>query len=281
MMIQWTGVLAALAGSLAACRPAPEVARPAEAAGAAGAVGSAAGGGELHVMSSAGFAAAYGELAPDFQCASRTKIRISYGPSLGTAPDAIPSRMRRGERVDAVIMASPGLAALIEQGKVVADSRVDLARSRIGVAVRAGARRPDISTAAALKQALLDARSIAYSDSVSGIYVSTELFQRLGIADQVRGKSIQIQSERVGGAVARGDAEIGFQQMSELLPVAGIDVVGPIPAEVQKVTVFSAAVATGARNPQAARALLRFLSSPSAFPAITKSGLEPIGLRRE
>jgi molybdate transport system substrate-binding protein len=268
MKITWTGVVAGLALLCVACRPASNAARAAETAGRA----------ELHVMSSAGFAAAYLELAPEFQRASRTKLTTSYGPSIGIAPDAIPSRMQRGEPVDVVVMASPGLVALIRQGKVVADSRVDLARSRIGLAVRAGAPRPDISTVDAFRQALLDARSIAYSDSVSGIYVSTELFERLGIAGQVRGKATQIQSERVGNSVARGEAEIGFQQISELLPVPGIDLVGPIPDELQKITIFSAAVATGARAPQAARAFIRFLSSPDAIPAITRSGLVPVAL---
>ncbi len=144
------------------------------------------------------------------------------------------------------------------------------------MAVRAGAPKPDISSPAALKRALLQAKSIAYSDSASGVYVSTELFQRLGIADQVKGKSRMIPAEPVGAVVARGEAEIGFQQMSELLPVAGIDLVGPLPSEVQKITVFSAGVATSAKEPQAARALIRFLASPEAAPAISKTGLEPM-----
>jgi molybdate transport system substrate-binding protein len=229
----------------------------------------------LHVMSSAGFAAAYAELVPAFQRASGLQVATAYGPSIGHAPDAIPSRMQRGEPVDVVVMASSGLDELARQGKVVPGSRVDLARSRIGLAVRAGAPRPDITSVAAFRQALLAARSIAYSDSVSGVYISTQLFQRLGIADQVKGKTLQIQSERVGNAVARGEAEIGFQQISELRPVPGIDIVGPIPEELQKITIFAAAVAASARHPQAAGALLRFLSSPAAFPAITRSGLEP------
>jgi len=271
MKFKWIGGLAGLALLCVACRPVSNAAQPAETAGGA----------ELHVMSSAGFAAAYLELGPEFLRASRTKLTTVYGPSIGNAPDAIPSRIQRGEPVDVVIMASPGLDALIQQGKVIAGSRVDLARSRIGVVVRAGAPRPDIRTVAAFKQALLDARSIAYSDSVSGVYVSTQLFERLGIADRVRGKSRQIQSERVGNSVARGEAELGFQQISELLPVPGIDVVGPIPAELQEVTIFAAAVAASARDPQAARELLRFLTSPRAFPAITRSGLEPAALPPE
>jgi molybdate transport system substrate-binding protein len=271
MTIPWMSRFAAPLLLLAACRPAPDATPP----------GEAAGGAALQVMSSAGFAAAYTALVPEFERASGTRITTSYGPSIGNAPDAIPSRIRRGEPVDVVILAGPGLDALIAHGQVVAASRVDLARSRIGVAVRAGAPRPDITTVEAFTRALLEARSIAYSDSVSGVYVSTKLFDRLGIADQVRGKSVQIQSERVGLSVARGDAELGFQQVSELLPVPGIDVVGLIPAELQKITTFSAAIAANARHPRAAAALLRFLSSPGAFPAIRASGLEPAALPDE
>jgi molybdate transport system substrate-binding protein len=158
-----------------------------------------------------------------------------------------------------------------------AESHVPLARSSIGMAVRAGAPRPDISSVAALKRALLQAKSIAYSASVSGDYLSTELFQRLGIAGEVLPKSRRIEGERVGAVLARGEAEIGFQQISELLPEAGIDIVGPLPAEVQKVSVFSAGVAAASKNPGAAYELIQFLASPNAAEAITRSGLEPLG----
>jgi molybdate transport system substrate-binding protein len=171
------------------------------------------------------------------------------------------------------------LDALITQGKVVPGSRVDLARSSIGMAVRAGAPRPDISSVDALKRTLRQARSIAYSASASGVYLSTELFHRLGLADEIRAKSRRIESERVGSVVARGDAEIGFQQISELLGMPGIDYVGPLPPEVQRVTVFSAGIAAGAREPVAAGTLIAFLASPAAAAAIAKSGLEPIRLK--
>jgi molybdate transport system substrate-binding protein len=145
------------------------------------------------------------------------------------------------------------------------------------MAVRAGALKPDISTVEGLKRTLLQAKSIAYSASVSGDYVSTELFQRLGIVDQVASKSRRIEGgERVGAAVARGEAEIGFQQISELLPVPGIDHVTPLPPEVQKVSVFSAGVALSTRNSDGAHALIKFLTSPEAAHAITKTGMEPI-----
>jgi molybdate transport system substrate-binding protein len=162
---------------------------------------------------------------------------------------------------------------------VAAGSRVDLVRSSIGIAVRAGAPRPDVSSVEALTRTLLGATSIAYSSSASGVYLSTELFQRLGIADQIKAKSRRIESEPVGVVVARGDAEIGFQQMSELLPVRGIDIIGPLPPGAQRVTVFAAGVAAAAKVPDAARALIAFLASPAAAAAIRKSGLEPVTSR--
>lgn len=231
---------------------------------------------EVRVMTSGAFTEAFLQVVPQFERANNTKVVTSFGASMGGAPDSIPSRLARGEPVDVVILASGALDDLIAQGRVVAGSRVDLVRSAIGMAVRAGAPKPDISSVDALRRTLLQAKSIAYSASASGVYLSTELFQRLGIADQITGKSRRIDSERVGTVVARGDAEIGFQQVSELLPIPGIDYVGPLPAEVQRVTIFSAGVATGARAPDAARALLTFLTSPAVAPAITKSGLEPV-----
>ena len=229
---------------------------------------------EIRVMTSGAFTAAYLEVVPVFERTTQNTIVTAYGASMGGAHDSIPSRLQRGEPVDVVILAAPALDELIAQGKVVAGSRVDLARSSIGIAVRAGAPRPDISSVEGLTRTLLHAKSIAYSASASGVYVSTEMFRRLGIADAMAGKTKRIESEPVGAVVARGEAEIGFQQISELLPVPGIDYVGPLPPEVQKVTVFSAGVAAGARKPEAARALIRFLASPAVVPAIRKSGLE-------
>lgn len=231
---------------------------------------------DINVMISGGLTAAYKDLTPEFERATGNKLVTVAGPSMGTAPDAIPVRMARGEPVDVVIMVGSALGDLIKQGKVVADSRADLARSSIGMAVRAGAPKPDISSVEAFKHTLLAAKSIAYSDSASGVYISTELYQRLGLADQLKGKSKEIVSERVGNVVARGDAEIGFQQVSELIPVAGIEFVGPLPPELQKITVFSAGIATGAKEPAAAKALVKFLASSAAVPAIKKSGLDPV-----
>ncbi len=234
---------------------------------------------EIKVMTSGGFAAAYDELRPAFEQATGHKVSTAYGSSQGGAPDSIPSRLARGEPVDIVILAGPALDGLIKAGHVAEGSRVDLVRSTIGMVVRAGAPRPDISTVEALKRTLLEAKSIAYSASASGTYLSTELFPKLGINDQIKGKARRILSERVGSVVARGEAEIGFQQVSELLPIPGVDYVGPLPPEVQKVTLFSAGIAVGSKEPEAARALIRYFTSPEVAPIVAKTGLEPITAR--
>lgn len=230
---------------------------------------------DIHVMTSGGFTAAYQELTPQFERATGHKVISAYGASQGGAPDSIPSRLGRGEPADLVILAAPALEALVKDGKVVAGSRVDLVHSQIGMVVRAGAAKPDIATLEAFKRAVLEAKSLAYSASASGVYLSTELFPKMGIWEEIKGRSKRIESERVGTVVARGDAEIGFQQVSELLPIPGVDYVGPLPEGAQRVTTFSAGIASGAREVEAARALLRFFGSAEAVPAIRKSGLEP------
>ena len=231
---------------------------------------------DIRVMTSGAFTAALLELIGQFERATQNKIVVA-ATSIGTGENSIPNRLRRGESVDVVIVADGVLVGFIKDGLIMAESYTPLARSAIGMAVRAGALKPDISTVEGLKRTLLQAKSIAYSASVSGDYVSTELFQRLGIADQVASKSRRIEGgERVGAAVARGEAEIGFQQISELIPVSGIDHVTPLPPEVQKVSVFSAGVALSTRNSDGAHALIKFLTSPEAAHAITKTGMELI-----
>lgn len=230
---------------------------------------------EIHVVTSGGFTAAYLELVPEYEATTHDKVSTEFGPSMGTTHNAIPVRLDRGEAIDVVIMAASALDELIKQGKVRAGSRVDLVQSKIGMAVKAGAPHPDISTVEALKRTLLSAKSIAYSDSASGVYLSTELFPKLGIAEQIKSKSKKIEADPVGGVVATGEFEIGFQQISELRPVKGIDIVGELPPGAQRVTIFAAGIPKTATHPQAAEALIKWLASPVAYAAIKKSGLEP------
>jgi len=230
---------------------------------------------EIKVVTSGGFTAAYLQLVPEYERSTRDKLTTEFGPSMGTTHNAIPVRLERGEQVDVVIMAAPALEELMKNGKVRAGSRVDLVQSKISMAVKAGAPRPDISTVEALKRTLLAAKSIAYSDSASGVYLSTELFPKLGIADQIKAKSKKIEADPVGGVVATGEFEIGFQQYSELLPVKGIDIVGDLPPGAQRITIFAAGIPVTAKNPQAAARLIQWLASPSAYSAIKTSGLEP------
>ncbi len=227
-------------------------------------------------MTSGAFTAAYRALIPRLEQLTRKKL-VTAATSIGTGENSIPNRLRRHEPVDVVIVADSVLRGFIKDGLIVADSYTSLARSAIGMAVREGAPKPDIATVDALIATLLRAHSVAYSASVSGEYLTEELLQRLGIADRVLPKCRRIEGgERVGAVIARGEAEIGFQQMSELLPVPGIDHITPLPAEVQKVSVFSAGIAATTTDSTAARAVIKFLSSRDAAPAIKKSGLEPI-----
>jgi len=230
---------------------------------------------EIKVMISGGLSAAYKELVPQFEKATGHTVVTAYGPSMGTTENAIPVRLARGEAADVLIMVGDALGKMMEQGKAVEGTRVDLVRSPIGMVVRAGSAKPDISTPEALKQALLNAKSIAYSDSASGIYVGTELFDNLGITEQMKGKAKMIPAEPVAAGVARGESELGFQQVSELLPIPGADLVGPLPGAVQKITIFSAGIATGAKEPDAGKALIAFLASTAAAPTLKKTGLDP------
>ena len=231
---------------------------------------------EVRVMISGGLSAAYKALVPEFERATGHKVLTAYGPSMGTTTNAIPVRLERGESADVLIMVGYALEDLARKGKVTAGTSVDLVKSPIGVAVKSGAAKPDISTADAVKRALLAAKTIAYSDSASGVYVSTEMFDKLGIKEEMQGKARKIPATPVGEIVAHGEAEIGFQQMSELKPVEGIDIVGPLPDELQKITVFSAGIAGVSKEPEAGKALIKFLASPAARPELVKSGLDPI-----
>ncbi len=237
-------------------------------------LGGPAGAADLTVLSSGGFTPAYRELAPEFERQTGDTLELELGASMGTTATSIPSRLQRGEKADVVIMVGYALDQLIKDGRALPGSRVDVARSSIGMAVKAGAPKPDISTLAALKQTLLAAKSIAYSDSASGVYLSTELFPKLGIADQIKDRAHMIAGDPVAGVVARGDAEIGFQQIAELKPVAGVDIVGALPDGAQKITVYAAGVAAGSKDPKEAKKLIDFLASPAAAKAVRNTGLE-------
>ncbi|MFL9909170.1 substrate-binding domain-containing protein [Paraburkholderia sp. RL17-337-BIB-A] len=233
---------------------------------------------DLHVMSSGGFTAAYKLLGPKFAASTGNTLDSALGPSMGKSPEAIPNRLQRGEPADVVIMVGYALDDLIKQGKVIPDSRVELADSRIGMVVRDGAPKPDIGSEAALKETLLHARSIAYSDSASGVYIERELFKRLGIEEQVKAKAKakMIPKIPVASVVATGDYEVGFQQVSELLPVKGAAYVGKIPESMQSVTRFAAGIPVGAQHPKEAKALLDYLASPAVQPEVTSTGLDSV-----
>ena len=234
---------------------------------------------DIKVMTSGAFTAAYLALIPQLELLTRKKF-ITLTTSIGTGESSIPNRLKRGEIADVVIVADAVLKTFIHDGFVLGKTYTPLVRSVIGMAVRTGAPAPDISTVEALKRTLLKAKSIAYSASVSGRFLTTELYQRLGISDLVSGKSRLIgRGERVGAVVARGEAEIGFQQVSELLPVPGIAHITPLPPEVQKISLFSAGVATQSTDSDLAHSVINFLASPEAADSITKSGLEPVTTR--
>lgn len=230
---------------------------------------------EIRVMVSGGFAAAYDELVPEFERATGHTVITSRGASRGRGRNSIPSRLQRGEAADLVIMLGNALDDLVKDGKVVAGTRVDLGRSGIGVAVHAGSPKPDIASVEAFKRAILNAQSVAYSSGSA--YLSGELFQRLGIADQVKEKSVPVKggAVAVGSAVAGGEAELGLHIVSELLPVPGIEVVGPLPAELQRTVILSVGILEGAKEPAPAGALIKFLTSPAAVAVIKAKGMEP------
>ncbi|MDZ3991945.1 substrate-binding domain-containing protein [Pseudomonas sp. Teo4] len=230
----------------------------------------------LRVMTSGGFTAAYKVLGPTFAQASGNTLDTVLGPSMGKAPEAIPNRLARGEKADVVIMVGYALDELIRQGKVDPASRVELADSRIGLVVRAGAHKPDISTVEGLKKTLLDAKSVAYSDSASGVYIENQLFKRLGIEDQLKPKATMVPKIPVGTVVASGDYQLGFQQVSELLPVPGVSFVAKLPEAVQSVTRFAAGIPVDAQHPTQAKALLQYLASPAVQAQVQATGLDSV-----
>ncbi len=230
----------------------------------------------INIMSSGGFAAAYRVLGPQFEQETGIALDTAYGASSGGAADSIPERLKRNEAADVIILSKPSLERLTLEGYVIPESRTDLVRSRIGMAVREGAVVPDISSPEAFVTALRDAGSIGYSASASGNYLSTNLFPRIGIWEDIRPKSKRIESERVASVVARGDVEIGFQQISEILPVKGVTYVGPIPGEYQRTTIFSAGIIVGTQKRKEAELLIDFLSSEKVVEQINATGVDAI-----
>jgi molybdate transport system substrate-binding protein len=225
---------------------------------------------EIKLLASVAMKDAYLELLPQFEKATGHKVTAAWS----STPD-IQRRIAAGEAADLVILGNSGTEELIKQGKLAPGSRANFAKSGIGVAVRAGTPKPDISSADAVKQSVLAAKSVAYSAGASGIYL-VSMFQKLGISDQVKSKTATVKpGEPVGEVVARGEAEIGFQQVSELIPVKGIQYLGPLPAEIQNITVFSGGIHSGTKEADAATALVKFLTAPPATATIKKHGLEP------
>ncbi len=220
-------------------------------------------------MASPAIKEAYLELVPGFERASGHKVATMWVPT-----EEMMTRLKGGETVDLVIMSGDRLDELAAHGKIAPGSRVDLARSGVAVAVRAGAPKPDISSPEALKHALLAAKSIACSTGPSGVYLAG-LFRRMGIADAIKPRLKQLQGVPIGAVIASGEAEIGFQQMSELLPVAGIQILGPLPADIQQTTAFSAGLPAGAADTAPAMALVKFFGTPAAASVIRKKGMEP------
>ena len=230
---------------------------------------------QVKVITSGGFWAAFQQIQPEFEKSTGVKVSTARGASQGDGPNTIGAQLRRGLNVDVVIMSREGLEGLIAEGRIVPGTDVDLARTPLGVSVRAGAPHPDISTVDAFKQTLLRAKSITFPGSTTGIYMTTKLFPQLGIAEQIAAKT----THTGVAAVASGESEIAIQPVSELLHATGVDFVGTIPAEIQYVSVFSAAIVTASKEPQASKRLIAFLASENSKSAIQKSGMEPLNSR--
>jgi molybdate transport system substrate-binding protein len=225
---------------------------------------------ELTVLTSQGVVSAMRDLAPAFERASGHRVIISFeaGPSLMNKIDS-------NAPADLVTHYPSAIDDLIKQGKVLPGTRVDFARGGIGLAVMKGAPKPDIGSAEAFKRAMLAAKSVAYSRTgASGVYTA-KLMERLGIADEMKPKTKLVDGVPVAEIVAKGEAELGLQQINVILPVVGVDYVGPLPGDLQDYVEFAAGVLAVSKEPEAARALVKFMSAPEAAPLIKKSGMEP------
>jgi len=230
-----------------------------------------AGAAEITMIASNAVKEPYLELIPEFEKATGHRVKIDW---VGT-DDAL-RRVGGGEVADIVIAPAYAIDTLIKQGRLAEGSRLDVAKSTIGVAIRPGAPRPDLSSGEGLKRSLLASKRIVISAGPSGKYLAT-LFQKMGIADQLKAKTTQLApGESPGLSLARGEGDIGFTQVSELLAIKGIEYLGPVPADFQSVTIFSAGLGKGAPQADAAKALLKFVTAPHALPVLKRMGLEPV-----
>jgi molybdate transport system substrate-binding protein len=230
---------------------------------------------ELKVITSGGFSSAYEQLLPEFEQSTGIKVTTGSGASQGDGPQTIGAQLARGVPADVVVLSREGLNGLIAAKRISAGTDVDLARTPTGVAVRAHAPKPDLGSVEAVKLALLHAKLVVIPGSTSGIWATTELFPRLGIAGKINVKVIARGTE-MAAMVANGDADIAILPVSEILNAKGIDFAGAFPAEIQFVQTFSAAVAASSDDIPSAKKLIAFLASVRAYDAIRKSGLEPV-----
>jgi len=229
----------------------------------------------VNVLMSGGFTGAYEQLLPEFERASGIKVTTGSGASQGTGPQTIGAQLARGVPADVVILSREGLAELVAANRIAAGTAVDLARVPLGVAVRAGAARPDVSTVHAFKQVLLNAKAIAVPGSTSGIWLKTDLFPRLGVADKIDVRMTPRGSD-ASAMVAPGGADLAVMPVSEILVAPGVDHAGAIPSEIQLLQVFCAAIVAGSQAIEASRRLIEFLASPGASDTIRRSGMEPL-----
>jgi len=233
---------------------------------------------QLKVIISGGFSTAYRQVLPDFERATGITVTTLSGSSQGTGPETIAAQLGRGVPADVAILSREGLAELIAAGRILAGTDVDLARAALGVSVRSGTRKPDISTVEAFKDALISARVVAVPASTSGIYLTSELFPRLGVADKLEMK-IMARGSQSAALVASGGASIVVQPISELLHVPGLDFVGRLPGELQLIQTFAGAIVAGSTEVEASRKLIAFLACDRVAAAIENNGMEPVGKR--
>jgi molybdate transport system substrate-binding protein len=224
----------------------------------------------VRVLSTLALKGAVSHLAEQYEAANGVRIDADFAPTL-----ALLDRLRGGERADLVILTREGLAELAHQGRVVMESCVDLARSYVGIAVKAGAAHPDITTQATLRAALLGARSVAYSRIGASGILFAQLIERLGIAAAINARAVVIPSGFTAERLVTGEADLAVQQISELKQVGGIEIVGPIPRELQTPAVFSAGLIAASKKRDRAGQLLRYLASPEVASVLRQSGLEP------